>query len=622
MSTLFSRRWLWVALAVLIAPSAGCGADDASASIPGHVQIAIRSATTGRVGKLVEVEALTSSYVTAYRWDVTDPKGGKVDVQAQSNQASFTPELPGTYVIECFADVPELSAPLYDRATLPVDSADNQRVFQLQIITPDTIGAPTTQQEIVVGDGDRLGVTVIVDDGVKVPMVVRDDQGQPRAAHVSLWGELGGALLVDRYLVGGQGAMKLSGRFDALVVPDGTDLAPQRFSGLQAALLAGPGWEAKLDAGIAVQGDVFDDATPLKDAVVTVRSGVGALSVPSTVGTTDQSGAYTLRVRSGTATLTVVPPPASGRAIAQVDGVKIDGDTSGWHFAYADLPRVQLDALVTQSDGTTPAAGVRVVVESAAIAGVGELTTPSGKLTAIGRIKRELVTDSAGKLVVPGSGSASGAALLLPPGVYDITLTPSSATPSAEGPRVVQVTLSASQPTMATTLSLARRVVLSGRVESSLGVYNGSDLRPVRASIKITDSLGRVFSTLTDALGNYKVDIDDKQTYSVFVRPVVDRPLLGAEKTSGGANATIIGPHLEQVTIEGSRSLDFTLPRAVRLEGVVQTNGGLVIGEAIVRVLCTGSTGCPPSRVIDETRAGADGSFQLRVPLPDENAKP
>jgi hypothetical protein len=243
--------------------------------------------------------------------------------------------------------------------------------------------------------------------------------------------------------------------------------------------------------------------------------------------------------------------------------------------------------VITLSDGSTPASGAHVVLTADGGQSAGTLSVLGTTLQATGVVRRTLTTDASGALKDPISGSTQ---ITMPAGKYTVDLWPGGSVVD-QGHSRSSVDLSGSTPA-SLSLSLSKRVSLSGTVKDPAG-------KSVQARIVATAASGQ-FSTTSDASGAFKVDLDDKTTYSLLVRP------LGTDQH--------LNRHVEaNLSIAGPKSMSaITLTRAISLTGrVVSANAG--IPGATVRIWCS-SASCSSKAVADEVQTAADGSFELLVP--------
>lgn len=582
----------------------GCMASDEATSAdkrPSDLEIVIDSDTNPRVGEEARVHAAVNAgsyFVVSYAWKVigpTDEDASFANSSADGSRIRFALAERGTYRITCEAEVdggPLLRA----SASLPVRGvAGAQLVYTARIDPPPETGAPPTQQDVVVEDADQEGLIWTLDDGIAVTIAVGRAEGGAALlpTFVRLTMRSAPAMPLDFYFAQGRGTVALNGAFDALFIPDGDAVAPAVLGDQRAAQVA-PSWAVALDGGLDVAGAVHTADGPLAGARVVVysRDAATGLEVPSTIATSAADGAFAVRAREGKARVTFVPPAEAPYpvAVVEADDLSLSGPVNGWAFTY-DAPQLaQLSATVLHADGSAPVEGATVLLQSAPLVAVGTLASPSGATySAVGQVRRELVTDAAGQLVDLETGPLGA----LPQGSYELTLIPPADGAALDGRRIVALRLDGDQRV---DLRLAARAELSGNVLAPSG-------EALRARVTARSASGEL-SVETDDEGRFSLSVDDGMTYSLVVR-AVDSAARG------------LGPLLmPNLTVSGSAALGkLILPRAVALSGRVLTKGGLAIAGALIRIWCSGN-GCATSDLVDETLSGADGSFAVRVPTP------
>ncbi len=615
MKRVLCHPWVAVALAVGWFGQTGCGmADDAAScetcgdSGPSKLSIAIESSISPEVGERALMSAAVDrdAYrVTGYRWTVSGPDGAALEpVDEGGTRISFALDHgAGTYTVGCRAQVEdgrELEASVSLTATGGADLTYTARIYP-----PPATGAPPVDWVERVGGGDKTGLLWVVKEGVEVRLEVRrqlDGAGgtaELLPAFIRLTRADQQALPRDIYLDRGEATIRLSGAFDALIIPEGDKVAPAVQTGLDEATV-GPHWQVGLDEGLAVRGTVTQGGgAPLDGVVVTLHTidDQSSLTVPSTVGHSDAGGAFSLLARPGRARLTVTPPEGSAFPLAVVgpgSGLALDGPADGWVFTFKPPQLVQLAGQVTLADGKTPAAAVTLVLRSDAIADVGQLDVAGASFSADGHYRRVLSTDAQGSIV---DLEQSGGPVQVPRGSYEVLLLPADGESDAQGRAVRQLLIDDQTALDPPTLALGARVSLSGMVVG----FNGM---PAPARISARGAL-ETFDSQTDDQGHFALQIDDAQSYTLVIRPL------------HGTGGETFGPLLlPAVTMAGSKSLDqLVLPRAVTLSGQIKTSGNAALAGALIRIRCS-SSDCPGAEVIDEARTAADGSFTLRVPRP------
>jgi hypothetical protein len=380
--------------------------------------------------------------------------------------------------------------------------------------------------------------------------------------------------------------------YDVLVVPTEA-YAPDLFSGTPAT------WRQPLqiDHGVHVTARTLaTNGSPVVGARMLLSRG----TLPSTLGTSDATGAMELWVRAGTLGAVVVPPPGSGlpRATVGIDGgggIALDPSAGSldlqmtWDAA-ATAPLV---IGVRGPDGTTPIAGARVRVTSqAAAAPVGTLVArPAGgagvSLRASGSTDVEVVSATAGVAAFP----------LLAIGGYDVIIIP----PAAASPAAITST-----SVLLVAGGLTRNVTLAGKVVLTGTVLPTSDSPGalVTAVDGSVTAAGAVTSTAVAPDGSYTLSVDPARSYQLLVDPATGvlrgRTVLTVLSTTTGT--TVVSP--------------IPLPVGHRVHGQVTADGVAVAG-ALIQVFCpTASPQCDPTFSLSDAISRGDGTFDLLLPEP------
>ena len=593
-----------ISLAALVAAliPAACSFDMADAGKEngaGQLSITIDSRAVAAPGDTVKVSAHVSDtyyQVRDYSWLVSDPMAGVVTSSATDSTGSrirFTVQQLGTHSITCWATMEATGAVLQAKASLLVeDPKVKQLSYTVRIIPAPSSGYPPTDKKVSVGRADQTALGWTLDSGSLVQLSVSDGKAA-LPSYVRFFRTSKDLMPRDIYLASGTGAVRLGGFFHALFMPDSDTVAPYLETYVDAASLD-PSWKVMVPRGALVEGKVTTTGDQaLAGARLALHVEEKSIKVPSTPGLTDAGGAFSLRARTGLATLTVVPPSSAGLPVAVVADPKfqIHGDASGWTFGYQQAAMVKASGKVLRSDGKTPAAGATVQLELSGTVKVGTLKTASGSFDARALVRRVLVADSSGTLKDQQSGTSD---LELPPGTYQLQAWPGSATPGNEGHTRQTLVVVAGSPA-SLDVKLTPRAKVSGKVLDQQG------LAVAAASITARGSTGS-FNATADSGGAFSLVLDDKNTYNLVIRSI-----------GGSKVGSLINPAFK---VSGGASHSFTLPPAVLLSGRVTTTGNLALASALIRVWCSGSN-CSTAEVADETHTGVDGSFEVRVPASD-----
>lgn len=601
-----------VLLVAAFAALAGCGmADDAAAKgdtwpptdagppdAAPSLTLSVEGSAMPAVGEDVTLLAILNNspyQASAHDWKVADPMGAAVAFTPNTagDRITFTPQVPGTHTIDCTVTLEGTGETLSSSASIQVQDSSDKLTYTARVIPSPVSGLPPKDFVKAVGSTSETGLSWQLDGGKEVLLQVTDAGGQALPAVVRLIQNVGDPIPREVYLASGSGKVRVAGTFHALFFPSSAAVPPDLVANQGAGSLPGT-WTVQLDQGVEVTGSVKrSDGQLLAGATVTIYTDSSGVAVPSTIATTDSSGAFSVRSRTGVASVTVVPPSGSALPVAVVadPGLTVAGDTQGWSFAFAQAQPVQVSGVVTQSNGKAPAVGAQVVLATTIQSTVGTLTTSKGPVTATGLFRRVLSTDAAGELVDAMTGAKQ---FTLPQGTYQVEVWPGLTEGAEEGYFVSTHSLTSASAQLA--LKLASRVVLTGTVVDP-------DDQPLTAQVVASADTGS-FSTVADDSGQFSLYLNDQTSYSLVIRSTSKK----------------VGTYIEpQLKMNGSKDLPaIKLPKAVILAGTVTTEGNLSISGALVRIWCSGAD-CPSHEIVDQTTVLPDGFFELRVPLMEQN---
>ncbi len=607
-----SRRHLTAFIMLLGAATLtilGCGAMDSESNTgktSGEATISVVGSGIVEVGDTVTLKAevkRTNYLPDSYHWSPTDPSNlpisfNKVDSSGKS--ISFTVTTAGTHSVSCRVKLAGSGESLYDTIHLQVtDPKVATLKYTARVIPPASSELPPSEQSVKVGAVDQTNLTWTVANGTLVTLTVRDGVTKaPLPSYVRLSTAGDDPLPRDIYLGTGSSKVRVSGTFHAMFIPvpvkAATDPAPMLKAYVKESDLSSK-WEVSVDQGVAVSGTIKDSTgAAMVGARVSMlsRHAVGE-DVPSTVATTDSAGAYTARTRSGTVSVTVIPPTGSTLPPALISSeklaLKVVGASTGWDFQYKQVDLVKLTGVVQHSDGSTPADGAQVRFKLiSSKASVGDLkVSAASSFSGVPLVQQTLVADKAGAL-------AGSAGVSLPRGKYKVEIWPGTSAPKSEGYVTQDLDLTGTAATKQLTLKLARRATVSGVIASDKG-------KALQARITARGS-GGSFQAVSGVDGKFSLQLDDGLDYRLVARAL-----------GRGVHA---GPLVKaSVKISGDHNLGtLTLPKAVVISGQVKTSGQAGLGGARVRVWCS-DTACASKDVVDETTTLSDGSFELRLPV-------
>jgi hypothetical protein len=381
---------------------------------------------------------------------------------------------------------------------------------------------------------------------------------------------------------------------DVSTSPDRPTVAPALVVGTPSHLMQTP---FMFDDGVEVTGTVTSAMGPVDQARVLLR----ANSLPSTVGRSASTGAYSLRARSGAFTVVVVPPAGSSLPEAQTDTstVIIDSPPPGrvsLDFAWASVTTFTLDLTVRNPDDGPLARPVRVRLESE-LSRVGAFTVDGVIHEAPGSVGAEGVTNAGGLASFAG----------LPRGVYHALLSPGD---DSTANTMVEIDLTQAAAREARRVRLGRKVTVSG-VLTPAARAAGATVIAVDPS---ADPAAPVPAAVVDSNGRYALALDPgpNRQYRLFVEPVLARAV---PRTSLG---TMDAPTAD-LTLDPR-----LLPDGRAISGVVTLDGTALTG-AVVQAYCVGdgadcvdpvSLDTEHIRAAAEAVSGANGSYRLLIPDP------
>ncbi len=449
-------------------------------------------------------------------------------------------------------------------------------------------GAPPTQ-------------TVLLDPGDDARVAPRNVSGDPLVAYVRVSSSSSSVGLDGDTLHGALLARLIpSALYNVLIVPM-DDLAPLLISDTPQS------WQARtlvVDAGISVPVTVRDGAhRPLQGARMILRRD----ALPSTVGTSDATGAMTLLARAGTLSAYVVAPDGSGLPPVNVGtdgdaGIALDGSgTVALDMAWDALPTAPLSVEVHALDGTTRVVGAQVRATSRGTpAKVGTLTVRRGAastpLRAVGGTDIQVSTDGNGVATFPALPLGDLTLTVIPPATMD----GGGAGTSVAVTRVpVTLTAAGLSPTV---ITQASKVTLSGMILPA-GDSAGAVVTAIDNSI---NAPGRIVTATVGGDGSYRLTVDPSRGYQVIADlpagAPVSRALLGTIPT-GASDTTVPAA---------------TLPIGHLVSGTVMSTKGGVVPNARVQIFCPPwSAQCvSPDFALADVVSDGNGAFHLGLPEP------
>lgn len=405
-----------------------------------------------------------------------------------------------------------------------------------------------------------------------------------------------------------------SRRYDILVIPEtsaSTKVFPPFLVASKLAQEFRPS-DFNVAAGVTLRGTLRGPSGSATGARIFLRADAnssGTLPLPSTVGSADSTGAYSLRASVGTLySAVVVPPPnTSLPQVTIADGVDLQtlangASLAGIDFTWSPIGTTTVTIRVLLSDNSTPAAGVAVRLQSqdGALPDVGVLTVAGATAgSPSGSVRQEGTTDANGAVLFSN----------MPRIAYHSTVIPPS---DLAGTAITTgtVDLTGETASSARTLILGHKVKLSG----SLLPADAANSARLVATDTGTDVLVSIISTQVKSDGSYEFLADPGRTYRFSVEPAASKNL-----------PTRIPLYGVTTTDQDAQLANRTLPSGLKVSGTVSFSGLRVAG-AIVQAYCEqqGIAGCldptntsgplPPPLVEFATLPDGSYSFYLLDP--------
>lgn len=464
--------------------------------------------------------------------------------------------------------------------------------FRLHVTPSSTELAPAQDFDRQVSGGTPSGRNMIALDAgfVTTLAVARADTGETLPAYVRLTNAATGAVMETRTSATGPNQLRVpQGLYGMVVIPDG-DIAPVTFSPRTPAdINATP---VALDGGAMIQGTVSDGAgAPIAGATVVLRTG----DLVSTAGTTDATGAFHVRARSGTFGVTVVSPLTAGgleSKLAATNGLVVDATSAS---AMPPLAiKIQPGALVT---GT-----VALTAKDAASLGASARVTFTGTLGDVGTIAMGAGTPRslAGSVhfsLHPGAdGTVSTGGV--PRGTYKLTVFPAKSDAS-DAVTTSDVNLQADSAGPLA-VKLTQKVMLTGRLLPAAAAAG--------AHLFALDDGGLPVEAEGDAGpdGAFALAVSPGRRYRLRALPRAGATLASASFPPFDVNDP--APPVQ----------DRTMPPALLYAGRVVDPSLQGVGAALVQAFCRAADpGCDAAVPVAETVTRSDGTFQLMLPDPD-----
>ena len=477
----------------------------------------------------------------------------------------------------------------------------------LKFIPPASSGIPVQQQKFSITGGTPQGdLNLTLEQGISLDLDVNDGLGSTAPVFVRFVANAKG-FETEAYLQAGVPVQitVLDDSYDVLVIPD--ESGTKRFAptmGVNQALstLTPPGSRLTLDPGVVVTGSVTaGGGTAVEGARVMLTRG----RLPSTIGLADQTGAFSVRVQSGTGFgVSVSPPETSGLPDLELaDGVAVEAAGGELTVAY-DASLQPTNTLVAEIQSHTAAqvvAGARVTLRQQ-IDVAGTVTVGTTTLPAAGVVRRVATTDSSGTVTFPA----------LPEGAYDLVIEPLGHGLADDATTRATVSV----PTGQVSVPLFKKVTLSGTLQRPADLVTdltGSRVKAILQATGAADSaLGAApTTTAKDASGSFGVPVDSVATGSTVQYALVADPPTGSKLARG----------MRVESVSGLVDVDLTplaLPRGLVLAGKVLPAYGAPLAGIYIEAHRYRDADHQDPAARAETYTDADGQFSLTFCDPDD----
>jgi len=578
---------------IIVFPDAGASASDA-APVP-YCEMSFGTAPVGaQAPATVTVTGAADKHdvfgLETFSWSVTR-SGADVpwlSIDPDDRTITFEADVAGPYRISLQGNVGVDTCLSSTRTINVAEPAAASKAYRLLLVPPPQMPAPPQVQPVSVQGGADFDLgDRNLEGGLAIAGALTGPGGVPITGYLRAVHSSDPALAIVREAFAGTGGVYnirlLSGSYDLLVVPNGSAVAPQRFAAVTTALLAGT---ISVPAADTVTGTVLaSDGSPLTG----VRVALSIDGIPSTIATTDATGAFSLLARTGGATaVTVVPlddmlPQLDlpvGAGLVAVAGTPLE-------IRYAaGTGTASHSFTVVASDGTTPVPGATVSFISRAIPAAGTVTPAGGAA---------LAATGSGTVVASADGAGVVGPLLLVPALYDVVVAPPLGASGADASHIITVDLSG--PTPPTSVDLAVPAVLLGKV-TTLAI--GDRVTAVPRGLLARAGAPTVEAVVDDPTAAFALDLIGGGEYDVTIhaRPAIRRAPVRLSVVAPSPGAT-----LDLATID--------LPRAIKITGVVDSSFAGGVSGVTVALLCDDCTGPDAVVPIAETVSGTGGAFTL-----------
>lgn len=454
----------------------------------------------------------------------------------------------------------------------------NQNFYRLRAVPPPNVTAPPQEQVIQIAGGGDAVRDISLDPGVNANGTVRNGPGGSGVPAYVKFMPVGTPLAFTEMFTTATGtyATKLVGvAHDVIVIPQTTTLAPKKLTWMPTTvnLVVGP--------GTSVAGTVRNPAgTALAGAKVQLLSD----GVPSTLGTTDGSGAFSLRadfVPGEPITVRVTPPAASGLPRLEATGAFTLG---AMQIDYAaGLQTCDLGGTAVRRSATNQA-GAKVTVVGPTVGTAGTVTA-GVTVNATGHARVTATANNSGVLpsvLVPRSSTLSVVAQL---GTNDF------AVDALDTSACAVTTIDAAAPVVRDGVTTRQDTSVIGGIRIEATPVGALALAGAQTIVATSDATTGAFSLSLAAGGRYDIRFLDPQTR------VARREELDMASTSVPA--------------------DVDMPAAISLRGDVKIlSSSQLLPGTVIQLLCAQCTGADAARPIAQTTTNSASQYRLAVPDP------
>lgn len=449
----------------------------------------------------------------------------------------------------------------------------NSVPWRLRVVPGDG-GAPPQEQVIQVSGGAPAALgTIVLQPGSVANGHVVDGSGLPVAAALRFEPDAAPDLPVEAS-TRNDGSFQVrvqGGPHHVLIVPIDPSRAPVRIAGWQSFTP-----DLTVPSADLISGTV---RAPDDSPVVGARVALVIAGTPTTIATTDASGAWSVRGhRGGAVAVTVAPPPAGGLPRLEVTGAALDlAQPVAIRYA-PGLAIADLGGAVVRA-GTTPAPGARVTFVGA-IGSAGTITAGTA-VSAAGRIQQTAV--AAGDGVLPSvrvPAVAQRAVIATAPTVFAVVAVDAASAPA---------TLDAPAP-----------VAMTGTITDASGAPRAA------ARVRIAPIGDLAVATMIPAAAT----TDASGQFTLQVAP-------GGHYALAASDPTLALARADRADVLGGAVGAVALGAALPLSGAVQiaAQPSLLPGAAL-SLLCATCSGVERSRTVAESVTDASGVFYMAVPDP------